>query len=311
MGDRRSWVGGFIVHERGVREWGGGVIVREQAVVAVRGRSSFMGGRGSRVGVVHMVLLVQVVVVWDCRSWVVAVRPQGGTRRPSMEGVVILHKWGEGSPLSVRARPPCGRLLFLGGGRRRTWAVNVSWMGGPSTSMVVPIGGGRCRRRPSSLGPWVKGWAWPCALVLCKWVSGFERGRREHTIDGAIAIDRVHGAPCGGGAFVPLASCCPFPPFPLSFIAWSSKSGAAGLIRPHQRFGGGAVCGAPPPLRSWSLWLWVSSTAEVSVCWWWVVGGCHVWWWWEEEGWHCWSRQIERWGLPTSFLGKRSVGWYV
>jgi hypothetical protein len=38
-----------------------------------------------------------------------------------------------------------------------------------------------------------------------EWVR---EGRREHTIDGAIAIDRVHGAPCGSGAFVPLASCC-------------------------------------------------------------------------------------------------------
>jgi hypothetical protein len=47
MGDRRSWVGGFVVHKRGVRERGGGVIVRERAVVAVRGRSLFVGGRGS------------------------------------------------------------------------------------------------------------------------------------------------------------------------------------------------------------------------------------------------------------------------
>ena len=32
-------------------------------------------------------------------------------------------------------------------------------------------------------------------------------GRREHTIDGAIAIDRVYDALDGGG-FLPLASCC-------------------------------------------------------------------------------------------------------
>ena len=32
-------------------------------------------------------------------------------------------------------------------------------------------------------------------------------GRREHTIDGAIAIDRVYDALDGGG-FLPLAPCC-------------------------------------------------------------------------------------------------------
>jgi hypothetical protein len=129
MGDRRSWVGGFVVHERGVHERGGGVIVREWAVVAVCGQSLFVGSHGSRVGVVHTVSLVRVVVVWDRRSWVVAVHPRGGTRRPSMEGVVVLHKWGEGSPLSVRARPPWavvvlrwGASPYVGGQR--------SWMGG-------------------------------------------------------------------------------------------------------------------------------------------------------------------------------------
>jgi hypothetical protein len=88
-----------------------------------------VGGRGSQVGVIHMVLLVRVVVVWDRRLWVVAVRPQGGTRRPSMEGVIVLRKWGEGSPLSVRARPPWavvvlrwGASPYMGGQR--------SWMGG-------------------------------------------------------------------------------------------------------------------------------------------------------------------------------------
>jgi hypothetical protein len=159
MGDRRSWVGGFVVHERGVRERGGGVIVRKRAVVAVRGRSSqsvggrrspwavvavrgrssFVGGRGSRVGVVHMVSLVRVVVVWDRRSWVVAVRPWGG---------IVVHPW-RGSSSSVSGgrgrRCPCvlvlrGRLSFLGGGHRRTWAVNVcGWGGGRQRPWSFPL----------------------------------------------------------------------------------------------------------------------------------------------------------------------------
>jgi hypothetical protein len=42
---------------------------------------------------------------------------------------------------------------------------------------------------------------------------------------------------------------------------------------------------------------------------WWVIvvcggGG-------KRKGWHGWSHQIKCWGLPTSFLGKRSAGWYV
>jgi hypothetical protein len=139
MGDRRSWVGGFVVHERGVRERGGGVIVRKRAVVAVRGRSSFVGGRGSRVGVVHMVSLVRVVVVWDRRSWVVAVRPWGG---------IVVHPW-RGSSSSVSGgrgrRCPCvlvlrERLSFLGGGHRRTWAVNVrGWGGGRQRPWSFPL----------------------------------------------------------------------------------------------------------------------------------------------------------------------------
>jgi hypothetical protein len=44
-------------------------------------------------------------------------------------------------------------------------------------------------------------------------------GRREHTIDGAIAIDCVHDAPCGRGAFVPLASCCSLSSL-ASFLHW-------------------------------------------------------------------------------------------
>jgi hypothetical protein len=209
----RGWVGSLSMSAGSVSGEGGSSSVsgrssqsvggrRSPWAVFVRGRSWFTsGGRpygvagagGGGLG----------------SSFVGGGRPStGGNRRPSMEGVVVLRKWGEGSPLSVRARPPWavvvlrwGASPYVGGQR--------SWMGGgPSTSVVVPIGGGRCRRRPLSLSPRVKGWAWSCALVLCKWVSGFERGRREHTIDGTIAIDRVHGAPCGGGAFVPLASCC-------------------------------------------------------------------------------------------------------
>jgi hypothetical protein len=84
-----------------------------------------------------------------------------------------------------------GRLSFLGGVRRRTWAVNIrEWGGGGSTSRV-----------------------------LRKWVSEFEMGRREHTIDGAIAIDRVHDAPCGGGPLFPRPPVAPFPPLPVSFVA--------------------------------------------------------------------------------------------
>jgi hypothetical protein len=40
-------------------------------------------------------------------------------------------------------------------------------------------------------------------------------GRREHTINGAIAIDRVHDAPCGCGAFV----CCSLSSL-ASFLRW-------------------------------------------------------------------------------------------
>jgi hypothetical protein len=44
-------------------------------------------------------------------------------------------------------------------------------------------------------------------------------GRREHTIDGVIAIDRVHDAPCGGGPLFPRPPVAPFPPLPVSFVA--------------------------------------------------------------------------------------------
>ena len=46
------------------------------------------------------------------------------------------------------------------------------------------------------------------AVFLRRQVSGFEMGRREHTIDGVMAIDRVCDVLCGGGASLPLASCC-------------------------------------------------------------------------------------------------------
>jgi hypothetical protein len=136
-------------------------------------------------------------VVWDCHSWVVAVCPRGGGRCQSMEGVVVLREWG------------CPSCSFVSRGRRRTWAVNVREWGGPSTSVVVPIGGGWLSSLVvGSSGKELGGFLGPggslraassrlgsCAVVLWKWVSGLEMGRREHTID-------------GGGAFVPPTSCC-------------------------------------------------------------------------------------------------------
>jgi hypothetical protein len=71
-------------------------------------------------------------------------------------------------------------------------------MGGPSTSIFVWLS---CRS----------------GSVGSRW--GGEMGRREHTIDGVIAIDRVHDAPCGRGAFVPLASCCSLSSL-ASFLRW-------------------------------------------------------------------------------------------
>ena len=47
-----------------------------------------------------------------------------------------------------------------------------------------------------------------CLVFLWSWVSGFEMGRREHTIDGAIAINCMYDTLDGGRAFLPLASCC-------------------------------------------------------------------------------------------------------
>jgi hypothetical protein len=152
----------------------------------------------------------------------------GGNRRPSMEGVVVLRKWGEGSPLSVRARPPWavvvlrwGASPYVGGQR--------SWMGGgPSTSVVVPIGGGRCCRRPSSLGPRVKGWAWFAHLSCVSGLVGL-RGGGESTRSMARLPSIVYMAHlAAAGPLFPWPPVAPFPPFPLSFVAWSSKSGAVG-----------------------------------------------------------------------------------
>jgi len=60
--------------------------------------------------------------------------------------------------------------------------------------------GGVLRAVSSRLRSW--------AVFLRRQVSGFEMGRREHTIDGVMAIDRVCDVLCGGGASLPLASCC-------------------------------------------------------------------------------------------------------
>ena len=60
--------------------------------------------------------------------------------------------------------------------------------------------GGVLRARSSRLRSW--------AVFLRRQVSGFEMGRREHMINGTMAIDHVCDVLCGGGASLPLASCC-------------------------------------------------------------------------------------------------------
>jgi len=45
-------------------------------------------------------------------------------------------------------------------------------------------------------------------VFLRRQVSGFKMGRREHTIDGAMAIDCVCDVLCSSGVSLPLASCC-------------------------------------------------------------------------------------------------------
>jgi len=49
-------------------------------------------------------------------------------------------------------------------------------------------------------------WSW--VVFLRRQVSGSEMGRREHTIDGVMAIDHVCDVLCSGGASLPLGSCC-------------------------------------------------------------------------------------------------------
>ena len=56
-----------------------------------------------------------------------------------------------------------------------------------------------------------------------------EMGRSEHTIDGAIAIDRVYDAP-GGGAFLPPASCCSFSSFALRLCCLVLEIGCSGVF---------------------------------------------------------------------------------
>jgi len=70
-------------------------------------------------------------------------------------------------------------------------------------------------------------WSW--AVFLRRQVSGFEMGRREHTINGAMAIDRVCDVLCGGGASLPLPPVAFFPPLPLAFVTRSSTSAALRL----------------------------------------------------------------------------------
>jgi hypothetical protein len=77
----------------------------------------------------------------------------------------------------------------------------------------------------SSWGPRVKGWAWSCAVVLCKWVSGFERGGEStrSMVRLPSIVYMAHLAAVG-----PLFPWPPVAPLPLSFAAWSSKLGVAG-----------------------------------------------------------------------------------
>jgi hypothetical protein len=145
VGDRRSWVGGVVVHERGVRERGG------VGLLSVSGRSSlYVGGLRSWVVVVHE---------WG-RPYGVAGAGGGGSwwfgivvRRwlLSVQGVgLVVHPW-RGSSSSGSAgrgrRCPCvlvlrGRLSFFGGGRRRTWAVNVREWGGGQRPWSFPLAEG-------------------------------------------------------------------------------------------------------------------------------------------------------------------------
>jgi hypothetical protein len=99
----RGWVGSLSMTAGSSLSMSGGVIVREWVVV-ICGRSPLSMCRGS--SRCRWCRSWWIVVVCDRRSWVVAVRTRGGARRPSVEGVVVLHEWGEGPPLSVRAHPP-------------------------------------------------------------------------------------------------------------------------------------------------------------------------------------------------------------
>jgi hypothetical protein len=91
-----------------------------------------------------------------------------------------------------------------------------------------------------------------------EWV---QEGRREHTIDGAIAIDHVHGAPCGSGAFVPLASCCSLASF---FCCVVLEIGCGGVSFGVLRI---AVDVARPdePLACHVSSLWSTTTVAVAV----------------------------------------------
>ena len=83
----------------------------------------------------------------------------------------------------------CCRHCVRGGGR-----------GSGYTYGVCSDLGGVLRAASSRLRSW--------AAFPRRQVSGFKMVRREHTIDGAMAIDRVCNVLCGGGASLPLTSCC-------------------------------------------------------------------------------------------------------
>jgi hypothetical protein len=131
----RGWVGSLSMTAGSSLSMSGGVIVCEQVVV-VCGRSPLSMCRGS--SRCSWCRSWWIVVVWDRRSWVVAIRTWGGACHPSVEGVVVLREWGEGPPLSVRAHPPWvvviprwGSSLYVGGQHSR--------MGGGGVKVSCPV----------------------------------------------------------------------------------------------------------------------------------------------------------------------------
>jgi hypothetical protein len=170
MGDRRSWVGGVVVHDRGV------VIVHE------RGGSSFVSGWSSSVGARRCPCAGGrrgVAGADRGGSWWFAIVVRGWL--PSVHGVGLVVRPWRGSSSSMSGgrgrRCPCvlvlrGRLSFLGGVRRRTWAVNIRERGGPSTSRDCGPARLSVRARP----PW--------AVVVPRWGSSSYVGGQHSRMGG-------------------------------------------------------------------------------------------------------------------------------